>query len=68
MTDAVTESLAARAQFTRLELPDADHFLGLRFRDHVSIRAKLREVVRERTRPYHEHVFAADRFDCAAEG
>lgn len=45
VTDAVTESLAARAQFTRLELPDADHFLGLRFRDHADDRREFVDAV-----------------------
>lgn len=45
VTEAVTESLAARAQFTRLELPDADHFLGLRFRDHADDRREFVDAV-----------------------
>ncbi|MFD7066602.1 alpha/beta fold hydrolase [Streptomyces sp. NPDC059913] len=35
VTEAVQEALAARAQYTRLELPDASHQLGLWFRDHA---------------------------------
>ena len=45
VTDAVTESLAARAQFTRLELPDADHFLGLWYRDHADDRREFVDAV-----------------------
>ncbi|MFE2046476.1 alpha/beta fold hydrolase [Streptomyces sp. NPDC059477] len=41
VTDAVQDALAARAQFTRLELPDADHFLGAWFRDHADSRREL---------------------------
>lgn len=41
VTEAVTESLAARSQFTRLELPDADHFLGLWLRDHPEDRREF---------------------------
>ncbi|MFE4666871.1 alpha/beta fold hydrolase [Streptomyces sp. NPDC056716] len=41
VTDAVQDALAARAQFTRLELPDADHFLGAWFRDHADARREL---------------------------
>ncbi|MFF4544126.1 alpha/beta hydrolase [Streptomyces sp. NPDC001406] len=33
VTEAVQESLSTRARFTRLELPDATHQLGLWFRD-----------------------------------
>lgn len=34
VTDAVSEALARRAQFTHWELPDAEHRLGRWFRDH----------------------------------
>ncbi|MFJ5259307.1 alpha/beta fold hydrolase [Streptomyces sp. NPDC088387] len=34
VTEAVEDALRTRARYTRLDLPDADHFLGLRFRDH----------------------------------
>ncbi|MFG3530749.1 alpha/beta fold hydrolase [Streptomyces sp. NPDC047917] len=34
VTEAVQEALAARAQYTRFELPDATHRLGQWFRDH----------------------------------
>ncbi|MEV5428973.1 alpha/beta fold hydrolase [Streptomyces sp. NPDC052701] len=38
VTEAVQDALAARAQFTRLELPDAGHRLGLWFGDHAQDR------------------------------
>ncbi|MFE3942105.1 alpha/beta fold hydrolase [Streptomyces sp. NPDC059118] len=34
VTEAVQEALAARAQYTRFDLPDASHRLGLWFREH----------------------------------
>ncbi|WP_039932333.1 alpha/beta fold hydrolase [Streptomyces viridochromogenes] len=34
VTEAVSEALARRAQFTHWELPEAEHRLGLWFRDH----------------------------------
>ncbi|MGW4301058.1 alpha/beta fold hydrolase [Streptomyces sp. NPDC004646] len=34
VTEAVQDALATGAQYTRLELPDAEHRLGLWFRDH----------------------------------
>ncbi|MEU9401927.1 alpha/beta fold hydrolase [Streptomyces sp. NPDC048242] len=34
VTEAVQDALATRAQYTRLELPDAEHRLGVWFRDH----------------------------------
>ncbi|BCM66433.1 hypothetical protein EASAB2608_01767 [Streptomyces sp. EAS-AB2608] len=43
VTHAVEEALSARARCTRLELPDAEHMLGLWFRDHAEDR---REFVR----------------------
>ncbi|MFB7242720.1 alpha/beta hydrolase [Streptomyces populi] len=41
VTEAVTDALTARADFTRFELPDADHLLGLWFRDHPGDRRRL---------------------------
>ncbi|MFF3888120.1 alpha/beta hydrolase [Streptomyces sp. NPDC001914] len=41
VTRAVADALAARADFTRYELPDADHLLGLWFRDHAEDRRRL---------------------------
>ncbi|MBY8869574.1 alpha/beta fold hydrolase [Streptomyces sennicomposti] len=41
VTEAVQDALAARAQFTRLDLPDADHGLGLWLRDHPEARREL---------------------------
>ncbi|CAL9424632.1 hypothetical protein SUDANB96_01935 [Streptomyces sp. enrichment culture] len=41
VTEAVQDALAARARFTRLDLPDADHFLGLWLRDHAEDRRRL---------------------------
>ncbi|MBG0855894.1 alpha/beta fold hydrolase [Streptomyces spinoverrucosus] len=34
VTDAVQDALATRARYTRFELPDADHSVGLWFREH----------------------------------
>ncbi|MER8031564.1 alpha/beta hydrolase [Streptomyces bauhiniae] len=34
VTEAVEEALSTRARYSRLELPDAEHKLGLWFRDH----------------------------------
>ncbi|MEU0676904.1 alpha/beta fold hydrolase [Streptomyces sp. NPDC006172] len=34
VTEAVQDALAVRAQYTRFELPEAEHRLGLWFRDH----------------------------------
>nr|WP_330291585.1 hypothetical protein [Streptomyces sp. NBC_00576] len=45
VTDAVADALARRAQFTRLEVGDADHFLGLCFRDHEDDRREFVDVV-----------------------
>src|SRR4051794_39635502 len=40
VTEAVQDALAARAQYTRFDLPDAQHQLGLWFRDHgTTVRA-----------------------------
>ncbi|KQW11149.1 alpha/beta fold hydrolase [Streptomyces sp. Root369] len=41
VTEAVQETLAFRAQFTRLELPQADHQLGMWLRDHADDRREL---------------------------
>lgn len=41
VTEAVQDALSARAQFTRLDLPGADHFLGLWLRDHADDRRQL---------------------------
>ncbi|MEU1009905.1 alpha/beta fold hydrolase [Streptomyces sp. NPDC005890] len=38
VTAAVQEALSAGSRFTRFELPEADHFLGLWFRDHAEDR------------------------------
>ncbi|MET9500318.1 phosphotransferase [Streptomyces sp. NPDC006622] len=38
VTEAVQDALAARAQYTRLELPGADHHLGAWLRDHPADR------------------------------
>lgn len=46
VTAAVQDALATRAQYTRFELPDADHALGLWFREHGDDRrAFVTEVV-----------------------
>ncbi|MEU2222369.1 alpha/beta fold hydrolase [Streptomyces sp. NPDC018347] len=41
VTEAVQEALSARARYTRWELPDAEHMLGLWFRDHAEDRRAL---------------------------
>ncbi|KUN70814.1 aminoglycoside phosphotransferase [Streptomyces canus] len=41
VTEAVQEALAFRAQFTRLELPEADHQLGRWLCDHADDRREL---------------------------
>ncbi|MFF0081417.1 alpha/beta fold hydrolase [Streptomyces canus] len=41
VTEAVQEALAFRAQFTRLELPEADHQLGRWMQDHEDDRREL---------------------------
>ncbi|MFI8233848.1 alpha/beta fold hydrolase [Streptomyces sp. NPDC085900] len=38
VTEAVQDALTARAQYTRLDLPDAQHQLGMWFRDHAEDR------------------------------
>ncbi|GGJ47956.1 alpha/beta fold hydrolase [Streptomyces brasiliensis] len=45
VTEAVQESLTTRAQYTRFELPDADHTLGLWFRDHPEDRREFADVL-----------------------
>ena len=45
VTEAVQDALARRAQFTRFELPDADHMLGLWFREHADARREFVEAV-----------------------
>ncbi|MFJ9584686.1 alpha/beta fold hydrolase [Streptomyces acidicola] len=45
VTEAVTDALSTRAQFTRLELPDAEHWLGLWFRDHADDRREFVDAV-----------------------
>ncbi|MFE6662487.1 alpha/beta fold hydrolase [Streptomyces sp. NPDC057697] len=45
VTEAVQEALAARAQYTRLDLPDAPHQLGLWFRDHADDRREFATAV-----------------------
>lgn len=41
VTEAVEHALTARSDFIRFELPDADHLLGLWFRDHAEDRRRL---------------------------
>ncbi|WP_327314551.1 alpha/beta hydrolase [Streptomyces sp. NBC_01235] len=41
VTEAVQEALAARARYTRFELPDAGHRLGLWFHDHADDRREF---------------------------
>ncbi|MGW0764776.1 alpha/beta hydrolase [Streptomyces sp. NPDC002676] len=41
VTEAVQDALSTRARFTRLELPDAEHMLGLWYRDHAEDRTEL---------------------------
>ncbi|MFF5367702.1 alpha/beta fold hydrolase [Streptomyces sp. NPDC013187] len=41
VTEAFSEALARRAQFTHWELPDAEHRLGLWFRDHPDDRREF---------------------------
>ncbi|MGW1497026.1 alpha/beta fold hydrolase [Streptomyces mirabilis] len=45
VTEAVTDALTARAQFTRLEFPDADHMLGLWLREHPADRTRFVDAV-----------------------
>ncbi|MCX4761439.1 alpha/beta fold hydrolase [Streptomyces sp. NBC_01275] len=41
VTEAVQDSLAVHARYARLELPDADHWLGLWLRDHADDRREF---------------------------
>ncbi|MFI5974724.1 alpha/beta hydrolase [Streptomyces sp. NPDC051452] len=41
VTQAVWEALSARASPTRLDIPDAEHWLGLWFRDHAEDRRRF---------------------------
>ncbi|MEU7379914.1 alpha/beta fold hydrolase [Streptomyces sp. NPDC042207] len=45
VTEAVQDALSTRAQFTRLELPDAGHTLGLWLRDHAGDRRDFVDAV-----------------------
>ncbi|MHA5048434.1 alpha/beta fold hydrolase [Streptomyces sp. SD15] len=45
VTEAVTDALTTHAQFTLLELPDADHMVGLWFRDHAADRQRFVDAV-----------------------
>ncbi|MPY55145.1 alpha/beta fold hydrolase [Streptomyces acidicola] len=45
VTEAVADALSTHAQFTRLELPDAEHWLGLWFRDHADDRREFVDAV-----------------------
>jgi aminoglycoside phosphotransferase (APT) family kinase protein/dienelactone hydrolase len=45
VNEAVQDALVARAQYTRFELPDAQHQLGLWFRDHGEDRREFVEAV-----------------------
>ncbi|MEU2424014.1 alpha/beta fold hydrolase [Streptomyces sp. NPDC007851] len=45
VTEAVQDALTARAQYTRFELPDAQHQLGLWFREHGDGRRQFVEAV-----------------------
>ncbi|WP_323180639.1 MULTISPECIES: alpha/beta fold hydrolase [unclassified Streptomyces] len=45
VTEAVADALGAHARFTRFELPDAEHMLGLWFRDHAEDRRRLVDLV-----------------------
>ncbi|MGW2643778.1 alpha/beta fold hydrolase [Streptomyces sp. NPDC001393] len=41
VTEAVQDALSTRAQYTRFELPEAEHRLGLWFRDHAEDRREF---------------------------
>ncbi|MFJ8532709.1 alpha/beta hydrolase [Streptomyces sp. NPDC093591] len=41
VTEAVQDALAARARFTRFEVPDAEHMLGLWFQEHAEDRREF---------------------------
>ncbi|MEV6498034.1 alpha/beta fold hydrolase [Streptomyces prunicolor] len=45
VTESVQDALAARAQYTRFELPDAQHQLGMWFREHGDDRREFVEAV-----------------------
>ncbi|MFG3288325.1 alpha/beta fold hydrolase [Streptomyces sp. NPDC048179] len=45
VTEAVQDALATRAQYTRFDLPDARHRLGMWFRDHGEDRRRFVEEV-----------------------
>jgi aminoglycoside phosphotransferase (APT) family kinase protein/dienelactone hydrolase len=45
VTEAVQDALATRAQYTRFDLPDAQHQLGMWFRDHGDDRRAFVEAV-----------------------
>ncbi|WP_155055025.1 alpha/beta fold hydrolase [Streptomyces blattellae] len=45
VTEAVQDALATRAQFTRFDLPDADHMLGQWFREHADDRGRFVDAV-----------------------
>ncbi|MFF4354504.1 alpha/beta hydrolase [Streptomyces sp. NPDC001530] len=45
VTEAVAEALATNAHFTRFELPDAEHMLGLWFREHAEDRQRFVDLV-----------------------
>ncbi|MDV9171465.1 alpha/beta fold hydrolase [Streptomyces sp. W16] len=45
VTESVQDALAARAQYTRFELPDAQHQLGMWFREHGDDRRKFVEAM-----------------------
>ncbi|MEU2669161.1 alpha/beta fold hydrolase [Streptomyces sp. NPDC007164] len=45
VTEAVQDALAARSQYTRFDLPDAQHQLGMWFRDHSEDRREFVEAV-----------------------
>ncbi|WP_420705761.1 alpha/beta hydrolase [Streptomyces sp. LaPpAH-108] len=47
VTEAVQDALAARAQYMRFELPDAEHRLGLWFRDHPEDCGELARLLLE---------------------
>ena len=48
VTAAVQDALAARSRYTRFELPDAEHRLGLWFRDHPQDRREFVRMLLER--------------------
>lgn len=45
VTESVQDALAARSQYTRFALPDAQHQLGMWFRDHSEDRREFVEAV-----------------------